>query len=615
MADAPPPPPVSLRAFRHLLPILRPHRTALVVGFAAVLLTQAAQAWLPLAFRHSIEALEGKYAFGLLERGERPVSGPPDPGLALRWALLFLAATAVRGVFQWLMRRLIVGVSREMERDLRDRLYEKVVRQSPAALGAQSTGDLMSRFTSDVEAVRMSAGPGLMYVANTVAILPWAVAAMFLMSPALAWMNLAPLAILAVGTRFVSPRMHEASTAQQEAQGELSTQAQESFAGVRVVKSFAREETECAEFRRKAGRTLDASIRAADVTSLFYPLIGLLKWVGFVLTVFVGGRMMARGEMSLGTFLAFHLYAGMLLWPMISLGWVLAMWQRGRVAMGRLAAILEAPREIDEPAAPVALPSPRGELEVRDLTFTHRGAAVPALSGVSFRVAAGRTLAVVGATGSGKSTLLATIPRLLEPPRGTVLVDGVPVESLALADLRALVGYVPQDTFLFSDTVGANVALGLPAREEIPADPGADPRVRDAAAKARILDEIERLPHGFATILGERGVNLSGGQRQRTAIARALVRDPRILLLDDCLSAVDAKTEVEILANLREILRGRTTLLVTHRVSAAKLADEIVVLDEGRVVERGSPQELLAADGAFARLARRQSLEAALEAA
>lgn len=586
--------------FRHLGPIVRPYRTPIAVGAVAVVLTQAAQGYVPIAFKEAVECLEGTH---------------PRVDWTLAWAGVFLAVVALRGVFQWLMRLLIVGVSREMERDLRDLLFARLVRQSPGWIGRHRTGDLMSRFTSDVEAVRMSVGPGLMYVANTLAILPWALFWMFHMSPALAAVNLLPLVLLAIGTRFVSPRMHAASTAQQESQGELSTQAQESFAGVRVVKSFAREETEAALFREKAGRTLAAAVRVADVTALFYPVIGMLKWVGFVLTLVVGGRMMARGELTLGGFLAFHMYAGMLLWPMISLGWVLAMWERSKVSMARIAEILDAPREVDEPADPVELPSLRGDLEFRGLTFRYPGAAAPALEDVSFTVPAGRTVAVVGATGSGKSTLLATVPRLLDPPPGTVLLDGVPVERLRVGALRGHLGFVPQDTFLFSETVGENISLGLPPGEEPPAKPGDDARIVRAADRSRVLPEVERLPQRFDTLLGERGVNLSGGQRQRTAIARALVRDPKVLLLDDCLSAVDAKTEAEILANLREVLRGRTTLLVTHRVAAARLADEVVVLADGRVVERGAPAALLAADGPFARLAQRQSLEEALEAA
>lgn len=581
--------------FRRLRPLLRPYRTPIAAGTAAIVATQAFQGFLPEAFRRAVEALEGSR---------------PDPDATLLWAGVFLGATLARGIFQWAMRRLLVGVSRDVERDLRDLVFSKVVRRAPAEIARLPTGDLMSRFTADVEAVRMSVGPGLMYVANTAAVLPWALFFMARMSPVLTLLNVIPLALLAVGTRLLSPRMHAASTEVQEVQARLSTRAQESFSGVRVVKAFAREEQESAAFRAQAETSLAANVRMADVQSVFYPALGFLKWAGFVVTVLVGGRAMARGELTLGTFLAFHLYAGMLLWPMISLGWVLALWQRGKVAMGRIEELLDAPRGIDEGDAEAPPDAARGEIEVRHLTFTHRGATAPALSDVSFRVPAGRTVAVVGPTGAGKSTLLATIPRLLAAPEGTVLVDGVPVERLRLADLRRLVGFVPQDTFLFSDTVRANIALGLP---EDPDDAATDAAVRHAAAQARILDEIERLPQGFDTLLGERGVNLSGGQRQRTAIARALARDPRILLLDDCLSAVDARTESEILANLREVLRGRTTLLVTHRVSAAKLADEVVVLDEGRVVEHGTPAGLLAAEGLFARLARRQSLVERLE--
>lgn len=583
-----------LGAFRPLLPLIRPYRGRLAVGFGAILATQAFQGYLPEAFRRAIEALEGT---------------SPDADLALLWAGVFLCATALRGFFQWVMRRLLVGASRDVERDLRDLVFSRVVRQAPGELARTPTGDLMSRFTADIEAVRMSVGPGLMYVVNTVAVLPWALWFMVRMSPELTLMNLIPLALLAIGARTVSPRMHAASAAVQEIQGALSTRAQESFAGVRVVQAFARENEEIAAFRAQADATLAANVRLADVQSVFYPLLGFLKWAGFVLTVLVGGRAMARGELTLGTFLAFHLYAGMLLWPMISLGWVLALWQRGKVAMARLSEILDAPRRIDDPADPVEIASPAGALEVRGLTFTHPGNAEPALRDVTFRVDAGRTVAVVGATGSGKSTLLATIPRLLDPPPGTVFVDGVAVERLRLDALRGLIGFVPQDTFLFSDTVGNNIGFGLPDGA-----PDAAGKVRDAAARARILDEIDRLPNGMDTLLGERGINLSGGQRQRTAIARAIARDPRILLLDDCLSAVDARTESEILANLREVLRGRTTLLVTHRASAARLADEVLVLADGRIAERGAPAALLAAGGPFARLARRQSLEDALEA-
>lgn len=563
-----------------------------MIGFIAVALTQLAQSYGPKTVQHAFEALGAP---------------TPDVDVATWWALAFVLITVVRGVFQYVMRKLLIAVSREMERGLRDRLFERLLRRSPAWMSRHHTGDILSRFTSDVEAVRMSVGPGLMYVANTVVVAPVVVWLMWRMSPTLTVLNLAPLVGVAVGTLLISPRMHATQTEVQEAQASMSTRAQESFAGVRVVKSFAREEREVAAFREKAEQSRAANLRSVNVQALFYPVIGMMRGLGLVLTIFVGFRMIARGELKLGEFVAFHLYGLMLMWPMVSLGWVIALWQRGVVSMGRLAAMLEDPPDIADPAEPVALPSVRGEIEFRDLTFTHAGASAPALSHVSFRVAAGTTVAVVGPTGSGKSTLLALVPRLADPPPGTVFLDGVAVERLSLAQLRRATGYVPQDTFLFSDTIRENVGFGVASPD--------DARLAKAAADARILPEIEGFAAGFDTLLGERGVNLSGGQRQRAAIARALAVDAPLLLLDDCLSAVDARTESEILANLREVLRGRTTLLVTHRIAAAKLADRIVVLDAGRVVEEGRHDELLRGGGIYARLAQRQSLEEALEAA
>lgn len=582
-----------MRRFGPVLEILRRHRPALYVGFACILLTQAANVTIPRLVQEAVDALA--------------IPARPDLDLVGRVALLVVLVALLRGVSQFFMRWLIVGVSRRMETELRVRIFRQLSRLHFGWFDAARTGDVLSRVTADVEAVRMPVGPGLMYLVNTAVAVPAALAVMWSYSPRLTLYVLGPMVLTAVATRLLAPLVHRASVSMQEGQADLASRAQESFAGVRVVKSYAREESEVEAFREEGARYMGRVLGYVRTRIFMGPTFWLLEGGGMLLILWIGGGMVARGAMTLGEFTAFNFYNLMLLWPMISLGWVVALFQRGAASMDRINEVLDARPEVADGPDAVPLPSPRGEVEVRDLTFGF-GAGPPVLRGVSFRVPAGGCLGIIGPTGGGKSTLLSLVPRVFRVPDGTVFVDGHDVNRVRLADLRRAIGTVPQETFLFSTTIRDNIAWGLGG--EAP-----EGVVERAAEASRIAADVERFPGGYGTMLGERGVNLSGGQKQRVAIARALALDPRILVLDDCLSSVDAHTEEEILRNLRVAIRGRTTLLVSHRVAAVSHADEILFLEGGRIVERGTHAGLLALGGRYASLARLQRLEGEIEAA
>jgi ATP-binding cassette subfamily B protein len=520
---------------------------------------------------------------------------------------LLLAVALAGGVARYGMRQLLNSGSRRVETDLRDHLYRHLQRMSAEFYDRYPTGDVMARTTNDLLAVRMVAGPALMYLVDTTIRALLIAPAMLAINAHLTLIALVPLLGLPVAMISLGQRIHKRSQAIQEQFSELTSYAHENLSGVRVVRAYRQERAETADFRRLSDDYLARNLTLARVQGLFYPLLTLLGGLSGLMVLYVGGRLMMAGTVSVGAFVAFGVYLAMLVWPMIALGWAVNLVQRGAASMRRINELFRARPAITDSVSPLALPPARGgrAVEFRDVWFTYPGAPErgAVLHSISFRVEAGRSLAIVGPTGSGKSTLVDLVVRTYDPDRGAVLLDGIDIRRLPLAELRRAVGFVPQETFLFSETLRENVLLGAP-------DDGRLERVADVA---QLTEALPALPHGFDTMLGERGINLSGGQKQRSAIARALAQDPPVFVLDDALSAVDAHTEAKILGALRGALQGRTSIIVSHRLAAVREADWILVIDDGRIVEEGTHQELIARGGRYWELLRRQQLEEELE--
>jgi len=580
-----------MRELRPLFPYLRPYRREYVAGLLLVVLSNFFTTLGPKFIERAIDALRSGAGFHAVQ-------------LAVG---MLLVVALVGGVARYGMRQLLNSGSRRVETDLRDRLYQHLQRMSAEFYDRYPTGDVMARTTNDLLAVRMVAGPALMYLVDTTIRGLLIAPAMAAISPRLTLVALLPMLGLPVAMISLGQRIHRRSQLIQEQFSELTTQAHENLSGVRVVRAYRQERAEIEAFRRLSDDYQVRNLGLARVQGVFYPLLTLLGGLSGLAVLYAGGRLVMAGTVTVGEFVAFGVYLGLLVWPMIALGWAVNLVQRGAASMGRINDLFRERPAITSPEAPIALPPAHGgrSVEFRGVWFAYPGARERGwvLQDVGFRVEAGRSLAIVGATGSGKSSLVDLLVRTYDPDRGQVLLDGVDVRHLALDDLRRAVGFVPQETFLFSETLRDNVLLGAPD----------DGRLERVAEVAQLTEALPALPNGYDTLLGERGINLSGGQKQRSAIARALAQDPPVFVLDDALSAVDAQTEAAILRALRGALTGRTSIVVSHRLAAVREADWILVLDEGRVVEQGMHAELIGRGGRYWELLRRQQLVEELE--
>jgi ATP-binding cassette subfamily B protein len=576
--------------FARLMVHIQQHKVRLGLGLLCIVCTNA--------FLLATPWVTGKYAVdGLQESITRQK-------LAY-YAALIVGLTIMQGVFRFFMRMLIIGVSREIEYALRNELFQHLEDLSVSFYQKNKTGELMSRATNDLSNVRMLLGPGIMYTVNTGFVAVLAIALMLKISWQLTLFSLLPLPLVSYSVGHFGKRIHDLTEQAQAKLADLSARVQESLAGIRVVKAFVQEKHEVAEFDRMNRSLVDKNRELIRVQSIFYPTMELMIGVAVVIVLWFGGRLVIQGAISLGDFVAFNMYLAMLTWPMIAFGWVVNLFERGRASMERLNYIFKAPADVKDEPGVLSNFQVEGSVEFRNLSFSYNGVAT--LRNISLSIPKGKTVAIVGATGSGKSTLVQLIPRLYNAPPNSLFIDGVPVECIPLETLRRAIGFIPQDTFLFGETIRENIAFGV--------ESASDSDIQRSAEISSIYEDVDSFPNKFETMVGERGITLSGGQKQRTAISRAVVRDPKILILDDALSSVDTYTEEKILRELKQVMRHRTSILISHRVSTVKEADEIVVLDNGEIVERGTHIELLARNGYYAELHRRQLLEEELESA
>ena len=568
-------------------PYLRRYKRGLLLGFGALIGKVVFATLNPLVIRDGFDALLAGFALEKL----------------WKFALILVILGCLRGVMQYYMRLILVGISRDVEFDMRNDIFANMVRLSGDFYRKMRTGDIMARATNDLNQVRMMLGPGVMYWTETTLTTLLAIGVMVSVDWQMTLIALIPAPLISFVVVYFGQKIHKRFEKIQAQFSDISSLVQENLNGARIVRAYTQEDAELKKFELLNREYIRSNMDLARDTGIFYPLMQTLVGCTFLLVMWAGGWRLYTGKITLGSFVMFQTYMGMLIWPMIAFGWVINLTQRGTASLKRLREILDAVPTIAAPASPVQLDRPRGELVFENVSV--RFGDVVALDGISLKIPAGQTAAIVGRTGSGKTTLLNLVPRLLDPTSGRVTLDGIDLRAMDPRELRRHIGFVPQETFLFSTSLEENIGLGVPdaKREEIEA----------AALKSGLSEDIAGFPAGYETMIGERGITLSGGQKQRTAIARAIVREPSVLILDDALSSVDTVTEEQILHHLAEVMRGRTALFVSHRVSTVKDATVIFVLERGKIVEQGSHSELILRGGYYAELHQRQALEEELE--
>ena len=583
-------------AVRRLLPFVIRYQRQFSIGLVYVFLTTAIQLLPPWVLKHAVDDL---------------TAGVTRRKLAT-YAAVLMAIALAGAVTRYYMRLILIGASRDVEYDIRNAFFARLLQLPLGYYQARRTGDLMSRATNDLNAVRMMVGPAVMYTTNTILVFVVAIGVMLSIDVRLTLMALLPLPFVSVAVRYFGAAIHRRFEDIQAQLSELSAVVQENLSGVRVVRAYSQEAHEMERFRHANQEFVRRNRVLIRLQGMFYPSMTFFLGLGALLVLWLGGDAVIRGRITLGEFVAFNSYLAMLSWPMIAFGWVTNILQRGMASWGRMLEVMDAVPEIadEEVTARGRALQVRGDIRIDGLSFTYPGTTTPVLTGISLHIPAGTTAAFVGGTGSGKTTLISLLARLHQPPPGTVFLDGIDVREIPLETLRGAVGVVPQEPFLFSDSLAENIAFGRAI------DPPAERQaiLERAAAIARLDKDLTEFRNGYATVIGERGITLSGGQKQRTAIARALFIDPPVLVLDDALSAVDTYTEDEILGRLKEVMRARTAIIVAHRVSTVRHADQIFVLEGGRIAEQGTHEVLVARNGIYASMYRKQLLEEELEA-